>query len=57
MLTFLLVSAIAVALFKLGAVSVWAALLSLALKFVLIAALAVALYFGLRAAWRKGAGK
>ena len=57
MLTFLLVSAIAVALFKLGAVSLWAGVLSLALKFVLLAALAAALYFGLRHAWRKDSGK
>lgn len=58
-LTFVLVSAIAIALIKLGAMSVWVAVLSLALKSLLIAALAAALYFGLRLAWRrrKGSGK
>ena len=56
MLTFILVSAIAIALIKLGALSVWASVLALALKSVLLAVLAAALFFGLRPAWRRHRG-
>ena len=51
-LIFVLVSAIAVALIQLGAMSVWVAVLSLALKVVLLAAFAfVMLYL-----WRRHKG-
>lgn len=58
-LTFILISAIAIALIQLGAMSVWVAVLALALKSLLLATLAAALYFGLRSAWRRrrGSGK
>jgi hypothetical protein len=54
---FLIASATAFVLIKLGALSVWVGVLSLTLKAFLIAALAVALFIGVAFAWRhyKGA--
>lgn len=49
---FLIAVAIAIVFIKLGALSVWVGVLSLALKAVLIAVIVAALFIGAAFAWR-----
>lgn len=52
-----LIAAAAIGLIQLGALSVWVAVLSLALKAMLVIAIVVGLYVGLPYIWRHRQGK